>query len=164
MVLYWPVSCWSHPIGAHPQRTITAGQHLRIHLRSNNALNSSPAAVAGIGLATAERFSRRRLDRRRVRRRRRRPLPRSRPTTPSGITGTLTCATRSSGPGLEEFTSHTGGTPDVLDNNAGILVAGLLVDISAETPSAARSRSTPRCRAGAQVAHPYLKRTPAHIW
>ena len=82
--------------------------------------------AAGIGLATAERFSREGwtvgvydvdAD----------GLAKVKANHPEWITGTLDVRDEKQwAQALEEFTSHTGGTLDVLDNNAGILVAGLL--------------------------------------
>ncbi|MGC4935613.1 SDR family oxidoreductase [Gordonia sp. DT30] len=65
---------------------------------------------------------------------------------------------------LAAFTEHTGGTLDVLDNNAGVLVAGRLDEIS---PAAIRAQidiDALGVTFGAQAAYPYLKATPgAHV-
>lgn len=65
---------------------------------------------------------------------------------------------------LADFTSHTDGQLDVLDNNAGILVAGQLTEI---TPAAIKAQidiDALGVTFGAQAAHPYLKATPgAHL-
>ncbi|MFT4043258.1 MAG: SDR family oxidoreductase [Gordonia sp. (in: high G+C Gram-positive bacteria)] len=65
---------------------------------------------------------------------------------------------------LTEFTAHTDGTLDVVDNNAGILISGNLHEIS---PDAVRKQieiDALGVTLGAQAAHPYLKATPgAHL-
>lgn len=65
---------------------------------------------------------------------------------------------------LEDFTSHTGGTLDVLDNNAGIIADG---DISEQTPGQIAAQSNINCTGlvfGARAALPYLERTPgSHV-
>ena len=82
--------------------------------------------AAGIGLATAERFGREGwtvgvydVDTA--------ALAEVQATHPDWITGELDVRDPDQWVrALEEFTSHTGGTLDVLDNNAGVLVAGEL--------------------------------------
>lgn len=65
---------------------------------------------------------------------------------------------------LTDFTSHTGGQLDVLDNNAGILVAGPLTEISPDAIKAQIDIDALGVTLGAQAAHPYLKATPgAHL-
>lgn len=65
---------------------------------------------------------------------------------------------------LADFTSHTGGTLDVLDNNAGILLSGDLADISPEAVKAQVEIDALGVALGAQAAHRYLKATPgAHL-
>ncbi|MFT3659897.1 MAG: SDR family oxidoreductase [Gordonia sp. (in: high G+C Gram-positive bacteria)] len=65
---------------------------------------------------------------------------------------------------LADFTTHTGGTLDVLDNNAGILIAGDVVDITPEAIKAQIDIDALGVALGAQAAHPYLKATPgAHL-
>ncbi|GAB10439.1 putative oxidoreductase [Gordonia araii NBRC 100433] len=61
---------------------------------------------------------------------------------------------------LADFTSHTDGTLDVLDNNAGILVAGSLDTITPEAVKAQIDIDVLGVTLGAQAAHPYLKATP----
>ncbi|WP_026918745.1 SDR family oxidoreductase [Gordonia shandongensis] len=61
---------------------------------------------------------------------------------------------------LAEFTARTGGTLDVLDNNAGILVAGDLTDISTDAIKAQIEIDALGVTYGARAAHPYLKATP----
>ncbi|MFT4127712.1 MAG: SDR family oxidoreductase [Gordonia sp. (in: high G+C Gram-positive bacteria)] len=65
---------------------------------------------------------------------------------------------------LAEFTEHTGGRLDVLDNNAGVLIPG---DLHAVTPSAIKTQidiDALGVALGAQAAFPYLRRTPnAHL-
>ena len=120
--------------------------------------------AAGIGLATAERFSREGwtvgvydvdAD----------GLAKVKANHPDWITGTLDVRDENQwAQALEEFTSHTGGTLDVLDNNAGILVAGLITDISADAVRRQIEIDALGVALGAQIAHPYLKRTPgAHL-
>lgn len=60
---------------------------------------------------------------------------------------------------LADFTSHTGGTLDVLDNNAGIIADG---DIVQQTPAQIEAQIRINCVGvtyGAKAAHQYLKRT-----
>lgn len=65
---------------------------------------------------------------------------------------------------LAAFTEHTGGTLDVLDNNAGILVAGRLDEITPEAIRAQIDIDALGVTLGAQAAYPYLKKTPgAHL-
>ncbi len=61
---------------------------------------------------------------------------------------------------LADFTGHTGGTLDVLDNNAGILIAGDLAGIAPEAIKAQIDIDALGVALGAQAAHPYLKATP----
>lgn len=65
---------------------------------------------------------------------------------------------------LAEFTAHTGGRLDVLDNNAGILISGELADLSPEAVKAQIDIDALGVALGAQAAHQYLKVTPgAHL-
>ncbi|WOC11537.1 SDR family oxidoreductase [Gordonia sp. MP11Mi] len=65
---------------------------------------------------------------------------------------------------LADFTSHTGGHLDVLDNNAGILLSGDVADISPEAIKAQIDIDALGVTLGARAAHPYLKVTPgAHL-
>ncbi|MEZ5210868.1 SDR family oxidoreductase [Gordonia sp. PP30] len=65
---------------------------------------------------------------------------------------------------LADFTSHTDGRLDVLDNNAGILISGDLADITPEAIKAQIDIDALGVALGAQAAHPYLKATPgAHL-
>lgn len=60
---------------------------------------------------------------------------------------------------LEDFTSHTGGTLDVLDNNAGIIGDHDIVD---QSPGLIAKQIEINCTGityGAKAAHPYLART-----
>ena len=61
---------------------------------------------------------------------------------------------------LADFTAHTGGTLDVLDNNAGVLVAGDLDQISPAAVKAQIDIDVLGVTLGAQAAFPYLKATP----
>lgn len=65
---------------------------------------------------------------------------------------------------LADFTSHTGGRLDVLDNNAGIIADG---DITVQTPRQIAAQVSVNCTGltlGARAAHKYLKATPgAHL-
>ncbi|HJC59004.1 MAG TPA: SDR family oxidoreductase [Candidatus Dietzia intestinigallinarum] len=120
--------------------------------------------AAGIGLATAERFGREGwtvgvydVDTA--------ALAEVQATHPDWITGELDVRDPDQWVrALEEFTSHTGGTLDVLDNNAGVLVAGELGEIS---PAAVKTQidiDVLGVTLGAQAALPYLKATPgAHL-
>lgn len=62
---------------------------------------------------------------------------------------------------LADFTSHTGGELDVLDNNAGVLVAGPLAEISPDAVRAQIDIDALGITFGAQAAYPYLKATPS---
>ena len=65
---------------------------------------------------------------------------------------------------LADFTAHTGGSLDVLDNNAGVLISGDLADISPEAVKAQIDIDALGVTLGARAAHPYLKATPgAHL-
>lgn len=60
---------------------------------------------------------------------------------------------------LADFTTHTGGHLDVLDNNAGIIGDG---DITDQSPEQIAAQITINCTGltyGAKAAHPYLKKT-----
>ncbi|GEE00997.1 short-chain dehydrogenase [Gordonia spumicola] len=61
---------------------------------------------------------------------------------------------------LADFTSHTDGQLDVLDNNAGILTAGNLADISPADVKAQIDIDALGVTLGARAAHRYLKATP----
>lgn len=61
---------------------------------------------------------------------------------------------------LADFTAHTGGQLDVLDNNAGILLSGDLADISPDAIKAQIDIDALGVTLGARAAHPYLKATP----
>lgn len=116
--------------------------------------------AAGIGLATAERFSREGwtvgvydvdTD----------ALAAVQSSHPDWITGELDVRDMQQWEkALEEFTSHTGGTLDVLDNNAGVLVAGDLSEISADAVKAQIDIDVLGVTLGAKAAFPYLKATP----
>lgn len=116
--------------------------------------------AAGIGLATAERFDREGwtigvydVDRD--------ALDKAKANHPSWITGTLDVRDdKQWADALAEFTSHTGGTLDVLDNNAGILVAGPLNEISPDAVRRQIEIDTLGVALGAQAAFEYLKKTP----
>ncbi|AXR73355.1 MULTISPECIES: SDR family oxidoreductase [Auritidibacter] len=61
---------------------------------------------------------------------------------------------------LAEFTSHTGGRLDVLDNNAGVIIDGAL---ARQDPARILNTIEVNCAGptyGARAAHPYLKATP----
>ncbi|MDL9939017.1 SDR family oxidoreductase [Gordonia sp. ABSL1-1] len=120
--------------------------------------------AAGIGLATAERFDREGwtvgiydvdAD----------ALAKAKEEHPSWITGVLDVRDEKQwAEALAEFTSHTGGTLDVLDNNAGILVAGRLDAISADAVKRQIEIDALGVTLGAQAGYPYLKATPgAHL-
>ncbi|MFT4202159.1 SDR family oxidoreductase [Gordonia sp. (in: high G+C Gram-positive bacteria)] len=65
---------------------------------------------------------------------------------------------------LAEFTAHTDGKLDVLDNNAGVLVGGRLDSISPDAVQAQIDIDVLGVTLGAQAAYPYLKATPgAHL-
>lgn len=120
--------------------------------------------AAGIGLATAQRFDRAgwtvgvydvNQD----------ALDKVKADHPDFITGILDVREPDQwADALAEFTSHTGGTLDVLDNNAGVLAGGRLDQIS---PAAIRTQidiDALGVTLGAQAAYPYLKATPgAHL-
>ncbi|MGV9824138.1 SDR family oxidoreductase [Gordonia sp. NPDC003429] len=120
--------------------------------------------AAGIGLATAERFDREGwtvgvydvdAD----------ALAKVKANHPAFITGQIDVRDPAQWEqSLADFTSHTGGQLDVLDNNAGILIAGDLADIS---PDAIRKQidiDALGVTLGAQAAFKYLKATPgAHL-
>lgn len=116
--------------------------------------------AAGIGLATAERFSREGwtvgvydVDKD--------ALAAVQSSHPDWITGELDVRDMQQWEkALEEFTSHTGGTLDVLDNNAGVLVAGDLSEISADAVKAQIDIDVLGVTLGAKAAFPYLKATP----
>lgn len=116
--------------------------------------------AAGIGLATAERFSREGwtvgvydVDKD--------ALAAVQSRHPDWITGELDVRDMQQWEkALEEFTSHTGGTLDVLDNNAGVLVAGDLSEISADAVKAQIDIDVLGVTLGAKAAFPYLKATP----
>lgn len=116
--------------------------------------------AAGIGLATAERFGREGwtvgvydVDRA--------ALDAVQEEHPDWITGELDVREHEQWVrALEEFTSRTGGTLDVLDNNAGVLVAGDLDRISPEAVKAQIDIDVLGVTLGAQAAFPYLKATP----
>ena len=65
---------------------------------------------------------------------------------------------------LADFTAHTGGRLDVLDNNAGIIGDHDIVD---QSPEIIKKQCDINCTGviyGARTAHPYLSRTPgAHL-
>ncbi|MEO9327219.1 SDR family oxidoreductase [Gordonia aurantiaca] len=120
--------------------------------------------AAGIGLATAERFGREGwtvgvydVDTE--------ALAKVSADHPDWITGTLDVRD----PGqwdaaLAEFTSHTGGTLDVLDNNAGILHEGRIDEITPDQIRRQIDIDALGVALGARAAHPYLKKTPgAHL-
>ncbi|MBB1051392.1 SDR family oxidoreductase [Dietzia sp. CW19] len=116
--------------------------------------------AAGIGLATAERFGREGwtvgvydVDKD--------ALAAVQSSHPDWITGELDVRDMQQWEkALEEFTSHTGGTLDVLDNNAGVLVAGDLSEISADAVKAQIDIDVLGVTLGAKAAFPYLKATP----
>lgn len=116
--------------------------------------------AAGIGLATAERFGREGwtvgvydVDTG--------ALAAVQAKHPDWITGELDVREPDQWvKALEDFTAHTGGSLDVLDNNAGILVAGDLDEISPEAVKAQIDIDVLGVTLGAQAAFPYLKATP----
>ncbi|MDF0529863.1 SDR family oxidoreductase [Tsukamurella sp. 8F] len=59
---------------------------------------------------------------------------------------------------LAAFAEHTGGGIDVLDNNAGVLVAGDLADLTPEQVKFQVDINVLGLTYGAQAAYPYLKR------
>ena len=58
---------------------------------------------------------------------------------------------------LADFTTHTGGTLDVLDNNAGVLVAGDLTELTPEQIRFQIDIDALGVTYGAKAAHQYLK-------
>lgn len=116
--------------------------------------------AAGIGLATAERFGREGwtvgvydVDKA--------ALAAVQATHPGWITGELDVREADQwAKALADFTAHTGGTLDVLDNNAGVLVAGDLDQISPAAVKAQIDIDVLGVTLGAQAAFPYLKATP----
>lgn len=120
--------------------------------------------AAGIGLATAERFAREGwtvgvFDVDTV------ALADLKTKHPDWITGELDVREPEQwDKALADFTSHTGGTLDVLDNNAGVLVAGDLEEISTGAIKAQVDIDVLGVTFGAKAALPYLKATPgAHL-
>ena len=120
--------------------------------------------AAGIGLATAKRFASEGwtvgiydVDGK--------ALAAAKKENPDFITGTLDVTDADQwDKALKDFTTHTGGTIDVLDNNAGILVAGPLVDLTPAQIKAQIDIDATGVALGARAAHPYLKATPgAHL-
>lgn len=120
--------------------------------------------AAGIGLATAERFGREGwtvgvydvdTD----------ALAKVKADHPDWITGTLDVRDADQwDAALAEFTSHTGGTLDVLDNNAGILHEGRLDEITPDQIRRQIDIDALGVALGARAAYPYLKKTPgAHL-
>ena len=116
--------------------------------------------AAGIGLATAERFAREGwtigvydVDTA--------GLAAVQAAHPDWITGELDVREVDQWEkALADFTSRTGGTLDVLDNNAGVLVAGDLDEISPAAVKAQIDIDVLGVTLGAQAALPYLKATP----
>lgn len=120
--------------------------------------------AAGIGLATAERFAREGwkvgvydVDKA--------ALADLKTKHPDWITGELDVREPEQwDKALADFASHTGGTLDVLDNNAGVLVAGDLEEISTGAIKAQVDIDVLGVTFGAKAALPYLKATPgAHL-
>ncbi|MCH5641882.1 MULTISPECIES: SDR family oxidoreductase [unclassified Gordonia (in: high G+C Gram-positive bacteria)] len=120
--------------------------------------------AAGIGLATAERFDREgwtigvydvNKD----------ALDKVKANHPDWIVGELDVRDEAQwAHALGEFTEATGGTLDVLDNNAGILHEGPLTEISPDAIKRQIDIDALGVALGAQAAHPYLKATPgAHL-
>ncbi|OCW87267.1 short-chain dehydrogenase [Nocardia farcinica] len=120
--------------------------------------------AAGIGLATAERFGRDGwtvgvydvdAD----------ALAKVKADHPDFITGTLDVREPEQwAEALAEFTSYTGGTLDVLDNNAGILHEGQIDHITPDQIKRQIDIDALGVALGAQAAYPYLKKTPgAHL-
>ena len=120
--------------------------------------------AAGIGLATAKRFAREGwtvgvYDVSEE------ALAAVREQHPDFVTGTLDVRDANQwDAALADFTAHTGGQLDVLDNNAGVLVSG---DLAALTPAAVKAQidiDALGVALGAQAAHRYLAATPgAHL-
>lgn len=120
--------------------------------------------AAGIGLATAERFGREGwivgvydVDTA--------ALAVVQAEHPDWITGVLDVREYEQWEkALADFTSRTGGTLDVLDNNAGVLVAGDLDEITPQAVKAQIDIDVLGVTLGAKAALPYLKATPgAHL-
>lgn len=120
--------------------------------------------AAGIGLATAERFGREGwtvgvydVDKA--------ALAAVQAAHPDWITGELDVREAEQWErALAEFTAHTGGTLDVLDNNAGVLVAGDLAEITPQAVKAQIDIDVLGVTLGAQAAFPFLRATPgAHL-
>ncbi|GAB17102.1 putative oxidoreductase [Gordonia effusa NBRC 100432] len=115
--------------------------------------------AAGIGLATAHRFAREGwtvgiydVDLK--------ALDAVKAENPEFIVGTLDVRDEKQWEqALADFTSHTDGKLDVLDNNAGILVAGQLNEISADAVKRQIDIDVLGVTLGAQVAFPYLRDT-----
>lgn len=61
---------------------------------------------------------------------------------------------------LADFAEFTGGTIDVVDNNAGIIAAGRLDEISSEEIKRQVDINATGLTFGARAAYPYLKKTP----
>ncbi|NMO00552.1 SDR family oxidoreductase [Gordonia sp. TBRC 11910] len=115
--------------------------------------------AAGIGLATAQRFAREGwtvgvydVDRK--------ALDAVQTANPEFIVGTLDVRDEKQWEqALADFTSHTGGKLDVLDNNAGILVGGALHEISPDAVKRQIEIDVLGVTLGAQAAFPYLRDT-----
>ncbi|WP_345312172.1 SDR family oxidoreductase [Gordonia alkaliphila] len=116
--------------------------------------------AAGIGLATAKRFAREGwtvgvYDVSEE------ALAAVREQHPDFVTGTLDVRDADQwDAALADFTAHTGGQLDVLDNNAGVLVSGDLAEL---TPAAVKAQidiDALGVALGAQAAHRYLAATP----
>ncbi|OBA61008.1 SDR family oxidoreductase [Gordonia sp. 852002-10350_SCH5691597] len=116
--------------------------------------------AAGIGLATAERFAREGwtvgvydVDND--------ALDKVKANHPDFITGKIDVRDpKEWDDALADFTAHTGGTLDVLDNNAGVLTEGKLADISPDAVRRQIDIDALGVTLGAQAAHKYLKKTP----
>ncbi len=115
--------------------------------------------AAGIGLATAQRFAREGwtvgvydVDQK--------ALDAVRAAHPDFVVGTLDVRDETQwAEALADFTSHTDGKLDVLDNNAGILVAGPIQEISADAVRRQIDIDVLGVTLGAQAAFPYLRDT-----
>lgn len=116
--------------------------------------------AAGIGLATAKRFASEGwtvgvYDVSDV------ALAAAKDENPDFITGKLDVRDATQWEqALADFTSHTDGQLDVLDNNAGILISGDLADISPASIAAQIDIDALGVALGAQAAYKYLKATP----
>ena len=120
--------------------------------------------AAGIGLATANRFARDGWtvgiydvsDA---------ALAAAKEENPDFVTGKLDVRDAQQwADALADFTSHTGGQLDVLDNNAGILHEGRLDEITPDQIRRQIDIDALGVALGARAAHPYLKKTPgAHL-